>query len=140
GPIEAGTDGKNRSKNLAKILTVRLEAGKIYQIDHKSRAFDAYLYLEGPDGAVLARDDDGGGNLNARIVHRAAETGTYRIIATSVSGTGSGAFSVSVRVLGGSSGAMNKGPDPLPGAVFPGQTEAQKLRPLLQRILSGNKR
>jgi Ca2+-binding EF-hand superfamily protein len=104
GAIEAGTGEQYRGKKLTKILTVKLEAGKTYQIDHMSKAFDAYLYLEGPQGAVLARDDDGGGNLNSRIVHQATQTGTYRLIATSLSGNGIGPFSLSVRVLGGSSG------------------------------------
>jgi Ca2+-binding EF-hand superfamily protein len=105
GTLGEPTDDQYRSKRLARILTLRLEAGKTYQIDHKSRAFDAYLYLERSDGGVLARDDDGGGNLNARIVHRATETGTYRLIVTSLNGNGVGAFSLSVRVLGGSSGS-----------------------------------
>jgi hypothetical protein len=99
GAIRGAADEKYQGKKLAKLLTVKLEAGKTYQIDHASRAFDAYLYLEGPNGAVLARDDDGGGNLNSRIVHRAAESGTYRLIATSAGGNGTGAFSLSVRVL-----------------------------------------
>jgi Ca2+-binding EF-hand superfamily protein len=96
-----GTDERYQGQKLAKILTVRLEAGKTYQIDHMSRAFDAYLYLEGPSGAILAQDDDGGGMLNSRIVHRAAKTGTYRLIATSLGGSGTGAFSLSVRLVGG---------------------------------------
>jgi len=105
GALEEATDEQYRSKRLAKILTIRLEAGKTYQIDHKSRAFDAYLYLEGPEGEVLARDDDSGGNLDARIVHRAATTGIYRVIATSINGNGTGPFALTVRVLGGARGS-----------------------------------
>lgn len=81
-----------------KLLTIELEAGKSYQIDMKSKALDSYLFLEGPDGAALARDDDSGGFPDARIVHRAAKTGTYRIICTSF-GNGLGDFNVTVRTV-----------------------------------------
>jgi hypothetical protein len=75
-----------------KMFHVKLEEGKTYQIDHMSGAFDAYLYLIGPDGSVLAQDDDGGVGLNSRIVHRAGKTGEYRIVATSLGGRQLGAF------------------------------------------------
>ena len=97
GAIEA-TDGKYRGQKIAKILTVKLQQGQVYQIDHRSRAFDAYLYLEDPEGNVLAEDDDGGGNLNSRIIHEAAKTGNYRLIATSLGGGGLGPFALSVRI------------------------------------------
>jgi Ca2+-binding EF-hand superfamily protein len=106
GAIEE-SDQQYRSRRQAKILTVRLEAGKTYQIDHKSKAFDAFLYLEDPEGNVVARDDDSGGNNNARIVHRAAQTGTYRVIASSAGGGGRGPFSLTVRLL--DAGALPKG-------------------------------
>jgi Ca2+-binding EF-hand superfamily protein len=107
GTFAAGSEVNYHGKKLGKIFTVKLEAGKTYQIDHISvvtRAFDAYLYLEGPNGTILAQDDDGGGDLNSRIVHKAAVTGNYRIIATSLSGHAMGAFAVSVRQLGGPGG------------------------------------
>ncbi len=62
-----------------------------------SRNFDAYLYLQGPDGKVLAEDDDGGEGLNSRIIHRAAKTGEYRIVATSLNGQGTGQFTFTVQ-------------------------------------------
>jgi hypothetical protein len=65
-----------------KLFLFKMEAGKTYQIDMKSKAFDAYLFLEGPDGVLLAQDDDSGGNLNARIIHKATITGIHRIAAT----------------------------------------------------------
>jgi hypothetical protein len=80
------------NNKLHKEIRVNLEQGKTYQFDHMSKAFDAYLYLLGPDGAVLAEDDDGGAGLNSRIVHRAEKNGTYRLIATSLGGRSTGAF------------------------------------------------
>jgi hypothetical protein len=65
-----------------KVHLIPMKAGKTYIIDLKSTAFDSYLRLEGPDGARLAEDDDGGGNLNARISFVAPKDGMYRVIAT----------------------------------------------------------
>jgi len=92
----ARTDQRYSGK-ICKQLTIKLEAGKTYQFDHKSRNFDAYLYLIGPDGNVLAQDDDSGGNLDSRIVHRATKTGEYRVIATSLGGQGIGPFTFIVQ-------------------------------------------
>ena len=58
--------------------------------------FDAYLYLIGPDGTVLAQDDDGGEGLNSRIIHAANKAGEYRIIATSLGGRSFGQFTFQV--------------------------------------------
>ncbi|HYV34713.1 MAG TPA: EF-hand domain-containing protein, partial [Gemmataceae bacterium] len=98
GAIEASDELYN-GKKLSKIFPIKFEKGKTYQIDHISKAFDAYLYLEGPDGKLLAEDDDSGGGNNARIVHLAAATGIYRIIATSVGGTRPGDSTLLVRMI-----------------------------------------
>jgi Ca2+-binding EF-hand superfamily protein len=100
GAIDPATDERFQNR-LSKILTIKMEAGKTYQIDHKSQAFDAFLYLEDPDGAVVAQDDDSGEGNNARITWRAISTGTYRIIATSAGGFRGGAFSLTVLILHG---------------------------------------
>lgn len=92
----AGTDQRYNNK-LSKQFSIKLEEGKTYQIDHVSGAFDAYLYLIGPDGAVLAEDDDGGQGLNSRILHKAAKAGVYQIVATSLGGQGTGQFTLTVR-------------------------------------------
>jgi Ca2+-binding EF-hand superfamily protein len=107
--VIGASDVKYEGKKLSKIITVVFEAGKTYQIDHMSKAFDAYLYLEDSNGNVLAQDDDGGGGTNSRIVYRADTTGNYRLIATSLNGNGRGAFSFSIRVLAGSAGIVSKG-------------------------------
>jgi hypothetical protein len=62
-------------------------------------AFDAFLYLLGPDGTVLVADDDGGGFPNARIpagsgVFALPTTGTYTIEVTSRSTLTTGSYSV----------------------------------------------
>jgi hypothetical protein len=79
-----------------KLFTFNMEEGKTYQIDMKSGAFDSYLFLESPDGKLLAMDDDSGGFPDARIIHKAAKTGNYRIIATCFGG-GNGEFTLTIR-------------------------------------------
>lgn len=70
-----------------KAHTIKLEAGKNYQIDMISRAFDPYLFLEDSAGNVLMEDDDGGVDRNARLVFRPAKTDSYRIVATTFART-----------------------------------------------------
>jgi Ca2+-binding EF-hand superfamily protein len=108
GAIESA-DQQYQGRKTAKIFTVKMERGKTYQVDHMSSAFDAYLYLEDSEGNVLAQDDDSGGNLNSRIVHNPAKTGTYRLIATSLGGSALGVFALSVRITGGFAGSSQTG-------------------------------
>ncbi len=79
-----------------KLFTVKLEEGKTYRIDHRDNGddpkFDPFLFLEDADGNKLAEDDDSGGGLNSRIVHKAAKTGVYRIIATTLPANQTGKF------------------------------------------------
>jgi hypothetical protein len=70
-----------------KTFTVTLTAGMQYQIDMvrpPGTPLDPYLRLEDSNGRHLAIDDDSGGNLNARIIFRATQTGNYRIVATAL--------------------------------------------------------
>lgn len=93
---------KNAGNKKHKMFLVQLEAGKTYQIDMRSTAFDSYLYLESPEGKVLAQDDDGGGYPNARIIHKATQTGKYRIATTYFGGGGNlGDFQLTVRQTDG---------------------------------------
>jgi hypothetical protein len=85
-----------------KVFPVKLEADRFYIIDmvRKGKGFDKdidpYLYLEDSEGKVIASDDDGGGDLNARIVFRAQRSGDYRIIAASLNND-TGPFTLTVR-------------------------------------------
>ena len=60
--------------------------------------FDTYLFVEFPNGEVLA-DDDGGEGVNSRLVFLAPETGTYNVIATCYGG-GLGPYTLTVMVDG----------------------------------------
>jgi serine protease Do len=49
------------------------------------------------NGTALARDDDAGGNLNARINFTLPYTGTFRLIANTLRQGTTGAYTLSVR-------------------------------------------
>ena len=91
GPIVKTIDGVlkttdpydlERAKCYRHIHELKLAAGKAYTLDLVSEDFDAFLRLEHDEKGNVAEDDDGGGNLNARIVLTPKEEGTYRLVAT----------------------------------------------------------
>ncbi len=72
-------------------------AGDVVTIDLLSPDFDAYLVLQGPDGAELAADDDSAGNLNARIdAFPLPSDGIYTLVASSYGGSAQGAFTLTL--------------------------------------------
>jgi hypothetical protein len=76
------------SKSRRKVYTVKLSAGKAYQIDLKSKDFDAFLRLEDPAGKELVVNDDvaGSASLDSRIYYKVTKPGEYRVVATSLDG------------------------------------------------------
>ena len=95
-PYKYPSPGGNNNNKRCKEYIVDLEAGKQYILDLESRNFDAYLRIGFLNGTKIAEDDDSGGNLNSRIRFMPAESGSYVITATSLSG-GSGAYTLTVR-------------------------------------------
>jgi hypothetical protein len=73
------------------------QAGEAVTLDVASTAFDAYAVIQDMNGHVLARDDDSGGNLNARIVFTLPYTGNYRMIANTVTVGATGPYTLTVR-------------------------------------------
>ncbi|MCI0460609.1 MAG: serine/threonine protein kinase [Gemmataceae bacterium] len=92
---------KNRKESHCKVYTVDLLDGRTYQIDHISKAFDAYLRLEDPDGKHLLENDDGGGDLNSRITHHCERSGRYRMVVTTFRVAETGRFTLQVREVMG---------------------------------------
>jgi S1-C subfamily serine protease len=78
-----------------KIHSLKLEAGKNYQIDLLTTAFDSKLVLEDAAGKMLATGFDTAG-FNARLFFRPTKSGTYRIVATSHQADSTGAYTVTV--------------------------------------------
>jgi hypothetical protein len=77
---------------------IQLKANVLYVIDlvKGGDRVDPYLYLEGPDGKIVAQDDDSGGDLNARIFYVPNRDGEHRIIATTLF-KATGDFTLTVR-------------------------------------------
>jgi RNA polymerase sigma-70 factor (ECF subfamily) len=77
-PADARANGGPSKKH-----TIFLRKGHPYVIDLISTDFDAYLRLEDAKGKELARDDDSGGGLNARIQINPPVEGVYTLIVSS---------------------------------------------------------
>src|SRR5439155_26187458 len=60
---------------------------------------DPYLRLEDSKGTHLAQDDDGEGNLNARIEFNPPREDTYRVVATTWAGPRTGKYLVTVEAF-----------------------------------------
>jgi len=74
-----------------------MKAKQVYVIELKSGDFDTFLRLENMAGRQVAYNDDvGPGDLNSRIVYKAAETGKHRIIVTSFDGK-AGSYTLTAR-------------------------------------------
>jgi hypothetical protein len=71
-------------------------AGQHITIDLVSSEFDAYLYLVGPGIDEPLFDDDGAGNLDARISATLPADGSYRIIASALDDVQTGSFTLRV--------------------------------------------
>jgi serine protease Do len=83
-------------RNAFKLYSVQMKAGRIYTIDLVSNEFDAFLRLMDAKFTKLAEDDDGGGDLNSRIVFTPKADGVYHIVATTLDGD-VGNFTLTVR-------------------------------------------
>ena len=93
----AASDPKDvgRKECYCKIYTVKLEAGKSYQIDCRSD-WDNWLRIEDAKGKQLAEDDDSGGGTDAQIVFECKTAGEYRVIVTSFEPGETGDFTLTV--------------------------------------------
>lgn len=90
---------------------IKLTERKIYQIDLKSKDFDAVLRLEDSTGKEVAFNDDAPGEktLNARILYKATASAEYKIIATCLNAN-AGKFSLLViEAVGLTSASVFKG-------------------------------
>lgn len=71
------------------IHTFEGQAGQLAVItmtSERPEALDPFVRLYDPDGTLLGQDDDGAGNLDARLVVRLPDTGTYEVEADTFDG------------------------------------------------------
>ncbi len=90
-------DGMLTNSNLSARFPLEGVAGEVVSITLRSDDFDSYLILEDPNGFEIATNDDGAGNLNSLIGPFIFPVdGIYTIVATSLSRSDTGAFTLSV--------------------------------------------
>ena len=90
------------------------QAGQTVQIDVISSDFDAFCLLLDANNNELARDDDGGGGLNARITRSLTYTGMYKIVVNTYRSGSYGNFTVALQASGGMPVAMAPTPMAIP--------------------------
>jgi serine protease Do len=71
-------------------------AGDVYTVELMSDDFDSYLYLVGPGITDPRTDDDGGEGLNSRLTVTLPEDGSYRVVVSCLSPSGTGEYSLRV--------------------------------------------
>lgn len=80
--------------------TYSARAGQRVVVTMDSDDVDAYLVVLRDDGTEVARDNDGGTGLNARVESRVATTGQYTILATSAVSEETGRYTIRVERQG----------------------------------------
>jgi hypothetical protein len=98
GILKADDDKDTGRKQPCKVFTIDLKSGQNYKIDMVSKELDSYLRLEDATGKELAKDDDSGGLVNARINFQCRMNGSFRVICTTFAG-GTGAFTLTIQEL-----------------------------------------
>src|SRR5437879_8917248 len=94
--LKADDDKDKIQKYQCKVFTIDFKKGQSYKIDMVSKEIDSYLRLEDTTGKELAKDDDSGGFVNARIHFRCPTDGAYRVICTTFNG-GTGPFTLTIQ-------------------------------------------
>jgi hypothetical protein len=102
----SSSDCKTSGNSYQDWYTIAAVAGEQLTVAMNSSAFDAYVYLDKPDGSNLTKDDDSGGNHNALISNYTLPvTGTYKIRATSYYSNKKGKYTVSLTIKSPSIGS-----------------------------------
>lgn len=105
GPGDPLVNGRFRDTH-----RVFLQGGRFHTLDLKSTEFDVLLEVRDLTGRLLARNDDGGPGLNARLRFRPPAHGLYQVVATSYRAGAHGRYVLAI------DRADNPGPiPPLPG-------------------------
>ena len=135
---------------LGKVHKVTFKKEQSYVIDQESTEMDSFLFLVDANGRIVAQDDDGGGNFNARIIYRPLEAGEFRIIATSLNKQQTGSYKLTIREDDGKAmlvqapmvqprfPAPQLRPQPVvPQPFFPHQLPQQRLPTTPKKLVDG---
>lgn len=77
-------------------VSVTLSAKRPVYVSAESDAFDTYIYVYGPDGALVAENDDGGQTSNSRLEFSPSQSGRFRVRITSYSEGNTGSYDLTV--------------------------------------------
>ncbi|HYH80750.1 MAG TPA: S1C family serine protease [Longimicrobium sp.] len=72
-------------------------AGEQITMTLRSTDFDAWAVIDDPTGPMREHDDDSAGNLDAELTVTLPHAGQYLIVANSVAGSATGAYTISLR-------------------------------------------
>ena len=97
----SGTDCPLLNGTLGDLYTFAGVAGQEVAMVMVSNDFDPIMYLIAPDGTVVARDDDGSIDRNARIPKGSGffalpQNGTYTLVASSFSAARTGTYAIQI--------------------------------------------
>lgn len=93
---EADARDTSRTGSYCKVFLLNAREGEEFIITMDSTEIDSFLRVENLEGKELGRDDDSGGERNARLVFRAPATGMYKVFATTFTSGSTGAFTLKV--------------------------------------------
>jgi hypothetical protein len=101
GELTAGDpqDDAYAGVNYAEPVTFTGATGDRVEVTMRSKTFDTFVRVEGPDGTTAASDADADAAPDSTVSWTLAADGQYTIWAQSVSGTGTGEYTLSVRLL-----------------------------------------
>lgn len=95
GTLEDGDSVVEEDDSRFDDYTFEAKAGWTLTAEMRSEAFQPYLWLFGPSGQSLMQQASLGNNT-VTVTHTATESGTYKVRANSVDGTGRGAYTVHI--------------------------------------------
>lgn len=105
GPINVG-DSVTATANDERVeYTISLEADQTVTISTVGSGFDTVVEVFDSTGAMIASDDDSGGNLTSQLDFTAPASGTYTILVRAfASDNANGTFTLSITAAGSSDG------------------------------------
>jgi hypothetical protein len=126
---------------------LRGRAGQSATVDIESDAFDPRVYVVGPGLSETLFADDGGGGCNARLTMTFLETGTFRVVTSSLSARETGTYRIRVSERPGTAptyGCGEVNPDalnalPIEGrpVLGMGSLRSSRLGPLSRTVQDG---
>jgi hypothetical protein len=119
GALEAGDDTLATGERVDR-YAFQGRPGQRVAVDMTSRAFDSYLQLIAPSGRLEENDDAGQSTNDARLESVLTESGTYAVLATSLSRGMAGAYRLGIASLDAArSTVTTNAPSAAPGASAP---------------------